>query len=166
MGNITNTPGKYSATVTNAEIGFWDSDQNKPVIKLTLADESGASVEHILRLYAGAFSRAVETLKKAFNYSFPSDPQEIIGKPCQVVTEDVWNDQKQRTYYEVRWINPVSKPLAQAPASILQKLAAQAKALPPPAPRTPRAGTPAPAPRPAVRPAPRNDFADDEAPPF
>lgn len=162
--SITNTPGKHSATVTNAEIGFWDGDQNKPVIKLTLADESGASVEHVLRLYAGAFRRAVETLSKVFGYSFPNDPQGLIGKPCQVVTEDVWNDQKGRSYYEVRWINPLSKPLGKAPANILQQLAARAKALPPEAPRPARAA--APAPRPAARPAPQQSFADDDSLPF
>jgi len=67
----------------------------------------------------------------------------------------------------VKYLNATGggKALEPAKPNLLAQLAARAKALPPEAPRPPRAANAAPR-TPAPRPAPRNDFADDDSVPF
>lgn len=162
--SITNTPGTYPVTIINAELG--ELGPGKDALKLTYQTGTGESISQLFCLWDKAGEISMRSLDKALGYKFEKAPESLIGMVCEVVTDNNWNERKQKSYYGVKYLNAPGGGKALEPASpnLLARLAARAKALPPEAPRPPRAAGPAP--RPAPRPAPKNDFADDDSVPF
>lgn len=168
MANITNTPGTYPAKISAVELGDISQDGTKPVMRLTYQDSDGNSIDHVLCLFGGALEISLRTLDKALGYKFATQPAGLVGKDVRIVTDNQFNAKSGKSFYGVKHLNaPGSGPLAAAPPNLLAQLAAKAKALPPEAPRPPRAPGQTSAPRPPQRPsAPSGGFADDDSVPF
>jgi hypothetical protein len=161
--SITNTPGTYPVTIIAAELG--ELGPGKDALKLTYQASDGGTIAQLLCLWDKAGEISMRSLDKALGYKFEKAPETLVGKTCEVVTDNNWNEKKGKSYYGVKYLNATGggKALDPAKPTLLAQLAARAKALPPEAPRPPRAAGPAPA---ARRPAPAQNFADDGSEPF
>ena len=160
--SITNTPGTYPVTIIAAELGDVSNDGTKPALRLVYQHSTG-TIEQIVRFYAGAKKVSLEILRDSLGYTFQAPPETLVGTECKIKTVDEYNDREGKTFYQIKGPYPVGIKMVAAPKNLMAQLAAEAKALPATAPRPPRAANSAP---PARRPAPANNFADDDSVPF
>ena len=161
--SITNTPGTYPVTIIAAELG--KLGPGKAALRLTYEAGDGGTVTQLFCLWDKAEEISMRSLEKALGYKFEKAPEILIGKTCEVVTDNNWNEKKGKSYYGVKYLNATGggKALEPPEPNLLAQLAARAKALPPEAPRPPRAANAAP---PARHPSPAQSFADDDSVPF
>lgn len=114
------TPGRYTATITEATLG--ESQTGTPFASLYCTTEDGQHISAYLYLSEKAFDRSLEALQKlGFDGDFERLDQ-LNGAACSLsVEEEEWNGE---TRLKVRYINP---PRAAAPQGLAAMLTARAR---------------------------------------
>jgi hypothetical protein len=149
-------PGRYSATVTEADFG--ESQTGTPFLHLWLTTEGGAFIKAYLYLSEKALANSVKTLRDAFDFNgdFETLVEQVVTKPCSITVETEVYEGKERL--RVKWINAPrsTKPIDNQNA-FLKALSAKAARIPKDAPKpapssAPTRPAPAPAPKPAANP--------------
>jgi hypothetical protein len=139
MSKIEN-PGRYAATVTEAEFG--ESQTGTPFLRLSLTSDEGAYIGAYLYLSEKALPGSVRTLRDAFafNGDFETLLDQITGKPCSITVETEVYEGKERL--RVKWINAErsTKPIDNQSA-FLKALSAKAARIPKEAPKAGAAPT-------------------------
>jgi hypothetical protein len=156
MPNITE-PGRYPATIKNAEIG--QTNSGTPYASLYCETEDGKHITAFLYLSEKAFDNSLDALKKlGFDCDFENIAQ-LNGAACSLTCEnETFNGE---TRMKVRYINPPRKETPQGLAAMLTAKAKGNALAKPAAPVKPAAKPVAP-----VKPAPAATVEDDSDVPF
>lgn len=152
---LIQNPGRYMATVSNAEFG--ESSNGTPFLRLDFNTKEGDSISGWLYLSEKALPNSVRTLTEAFGFNndFETVIDQVTGKECSITVECEEYEGKERM--RVKWINSprMSKPIDNQ-GDFLKALSAKAARLPKPPPRAGSAPV-KPAPKPAPKPAATED---------
>lgn len=145
--------GRYTATVTKAEVGE-STKKNTPGVFFAFKTSEG-EIDGTLWLSEKPYERSLNTLRECFGFNddFATLAAQAEGREVSITVETEIDD-KGKDWSRVKWINPIratAKPIA---GGMLARLSAQAKAIAKPA------GMPAPQPakpKPIPAPAAIND---------
>lgn len=121
-------PGRYAATVTQAQFGQ-SPKTGTPFLELGLETDEGEHISAWLYLSEKAFENTTRRLQEAFGFDgdYETAPEQIRGKPCSITVEEEESDDGKRRL-RVAWVNPprAAKPLEEG---FLARLSAKARTL-------------------------------------
>lgn len=99
-------PGRYAATVTDAEFGE-SPKTGTPYLQLSLETEEGEYTTAWLYLSEKAFENTTKRLKDAFDFDgdYETAVKQVRGKPCSITVEEEEDDHG-KVRLRVAWVNP------------------------------------------------------------
>lgn len=142
--------GRYTATVTKAEVGE-STKKNTPGVFFSFKSSEG-EIDGTLWLSEKPYERSLNTLRECFGFNddFASLAVQAEGREVSITVETETDD-KGKDWSRVKWINPIRAAAKPVAGGMLARLSAQAKAIAKPAGMpAPQLAKPKPAPGPAL----------------